>query len=124
MAELPRISEAEWQVMRVLWARHPLTANQVVGALSDATDWKPKTIKTLLRRLVDKGALEYTQHGRAYLYHPAVKQEQCVRAERRSFVERVYGGALTPMLAAFLREESLSADEIAELKRILDDKGT
>jgi len=121
--KVPKISEAEWRVMKVLWAKSPLTANEVVDALSAATRWSDKTIKTLINRLTKKGALGFKRQGRMYLYHPRVEEADCARAEGRSFLRRVYGGALTPMLAAFLEEQSLSRSEIAELKRILDDKG-
>jgi len=123
MKGLPRISESEWQVMRVLWSQAPATANVVVAALADSTTWKPKTIKTLINRLVKKGALGFEKQGRAYLYHPLVDEADCVRAESRSFLSRVYGGALLPMLAHFIEEENLSPEEIEELRRILAERG-
>lgn len=123
MAGVPRISDAEWQVMKVLWARSPLTANEVVEALEPSTTWNPRTVKTLLNRLVKKGALGYREEGRRYLYMPLVCEEACIREERRSFLRRVYGGALQPMLAQFLEEEDLTPEEVAELRRILDEKG-
>lgn len=122
MPKVPQISEAEWEVMRVLWARAPRTANEVCDALADSTTWSPRTIKTLLNRLVNKGALKYKPQGRAYNYLPAVSESACVRAASRSFLKRVFGGALTPMLAHFLEEERLSADEIAELRSMLDER--
>jgi BlaI family penicillinase repressor len=118
----PRISDAEWIVMKVLWNSVPLTANEVVEALESTTDWKPKTIMTLLNRLMKKGALDFEKEGRAYRYFPRVREADCVRAETRSFLERVYGGALKPMLAHFLEEERLSEQEIDDLKRLLDRK--
>ena len=123
MAETPRISESEWLVMQVLWARSPATANNVIEALSGKTSWNPKTTRTLLNRLVGKKALGFERRGREYHYFPLVDEHTCVHAESRSFLRRVYGGALSPMLAALLREQALSAEEIAELKRILDEKG-
>lgn len=123
MKKIPRISDAEWQVMRVLWDRAPRTANEVVEALAGDVDWSPPTIKTMLNRLVKKGALTFEQEGRAYFYRPAVAEEACIRAETKSFIKRVYRGALTPMLAHFLEHETLSPQEIAELRRILDKKG-
>jgi BlaI family transcriptional regulator, penicillinase repressor len=123
MADMPRISEAEWQVMKVLWARSPQTADCVVEALAGVTSWSPKTVKTLLNRLVKKGALGYEMEGRRYLYHPLVDEASSVRAESRSFLDRVYGGALKPMLVTFLEQEKLTSEEIAELKRILNRKG-
>ena len=123
MKKIPRISESEWQVMKLLWAKNPSTANEVVEALSSMTAWKPKTIKTLLNRLVKKKAVGYEKKGREYHYYPLAAQADCVRAESRSFLRRVYGGAMKPMLAAFLESEDLSPEEIKDLKHILDKKG-
>jgi BlaI family penicillinase repressor len=123
MKKIPRISESEWQVMKLLWAKNPSTANEVVEALSSTTTWKPKTIKTLLNRLVKKKAVGYEKKGREYHYYPLAAQADCVRAESHSFLRRVYGGAMKPMLAAFLEGEDLSPEEIKDLKRILDKKG-
>jgi BlaI family transcriptional regulator, penicillinase repressor len=120
--QVPKISEAEWVVMKRLWAENPATANAVVEALAGATAWNPKTIRTLLNRLVRKKAVGYRKEGREYLYRPLVSQAQCARAESRSFLQRVYGGALKPMLAAFLENEALSAEDISELKQLLDQK--
>ena len=120
---LPNISESEWQVMRVLWEQSPRTADEVVQALDGQTAWTHRTIKTFLNRLVKKKALGYRNEGRVYHYHPIVQERDCVHAESRSFLDRVYGGALTPMLAHFIQEENLSPQDIAELKSILDRKG-
>ncbi len=91
MKKIPRISESEWQVMRVLWAKKPSTANEVVEALSAASTWKPKTIKTLVNRLVKKKAVGYEKKGREYHYYPLVAEAECVKAESRSFLRRVSG---------------------------------
>jgi len=122
MKRIPKISESEWQVMRVLWTQAPATANDVVEALAGSTTWKPKTIKTLLGRLVKKRALGFEKQGRAYLYHPLVDEPECVKAESRSFLRRVYGGALVPMVVNLLEDEELSPDELDELRRILDER--
>ncbi len=123
MKKVPKISEAEWQVMKLLWGRHPLTANKIVELLSSAKPWKPKTVKTLLNRLVNKKALGYETKGREYHYYPMVSEVECARVESRSFLERVYGGAVTPMLAAFIENGELTTEEIEELKQILERKG-
>lgn len=123
MKKVPKISDAEWHVMQVLWDRAPLTANEVVDTLKTSTDWSPRTIKTLLNRLVKKGALGFEQEGRQYRYHPIVTEEACTRAERQSFLKRVYGGSLTPMLMHFIEDVELSETEIDELRTILDKKG-
>ncbi len=120
MKIIPKISESEWLVMKVLWANSSSTANEVVDALDDTTTWSPKTIRTLLGRLVKKKALGFKKQGRIYHYFPRVEEAECVRAESRSFLERVYGGALTPMIANFIEQEDLSPEQIDELKRILE----
>jgi len=121
MKRMPRIAESEWLVMRVLWRRSPRTANDVVEELASATRWRPKTVKTLLSRLVAKKALGFTKEGRAYLYYPIVAEAECAKAESLSFLKRVYSGALAPMIANLLEDEALSEEEIAELRRMLDE---
>lgn len=122
MIKIPRISEAEWAVMEVVWHRHPVTALEVVQQLSSRKEWQDQTIRTMLRRLVRKKALKYKAEGKVYFYEPAVSREQCVRGESQSFLERVFGGSAHPLLVQLAQETKLSADEIAELKRILRDK--
>ena len=122
MKKLPKISESEWQVMCVLWTKSPLPAQEVFEQLDGKTKWKPKTVKTLIDRLVKKGAVKYEKDGRRYLYYPAVGRDECVTTERHSFVKRIYGGITKPMLAAFLEDAELSAEDIEELKNILEQK--
>lgn len=123
MCSKPKISEAEWMVMKVLWDRSQATANEVVEALSASQSWKPKTVKTLINRLVGKKALGFSKNGREYLYRPLITEAECVLAETQSFLGRAGAGALKPMLAAFVETHELTAEEIAELKQILDRKG-
>lgn len=120
--ELPKIADSEWRVMQVLWRRGPQTANDVVSALSSEVKWKPRTIKTLIGRLVKKGAIKVTDEGYRYRYSAAVDESTCVRSETKSFVRRVYKGTMTPVLAAFLEDADLTAEEIDELQEILDQK--
>jgi len=115
----PGISEAEWLVMRVCWAAAPISAQDIIERLGAQADWHPKTVKTLLGRLVKKGALGFKKEGRAYLYHPLVAERDCVTAESKSFLDRVFGGSLHPMLAHFVESKKLSPKEITELKRLL-----
>ncbi len=122
MKRSPKISESEWLVMQALWSRGPLTANEVVEELAGKVKWKPKTVKTLINRLVKKGAVKFKKEGRKYRYYAAVSEAKCVGTESRSFIQRVYGGAARPMLAAFLEDAELSAEDIAELKKILEQK--
>lgn len=122
MSQIPRISEAEWEVMKVFWQSSPASANDVIEALSDDKDWKPATVKTLINRLLKKKALGFHKEGKTYLYSLLVTEEECIRAESKSFLKRLYGGALKPMFVQFLKEERLTEEEIKELKQILDEK--
>lgn len=120
MNRMPRISETEWEVMNVLWNRSPLAASQIIETLQAADpSWHERTVKTLLNRLLKKRALGFRKEGRAYLYRPLVLKADCVRAASESFLERVFGGSLQPMLAHFVENRKLSADEIAQLKRLI-----
>jgi len=123
MPALPAISDAEWEVMNVFWlAARPLMAGDIVDRLAVKKDWSPRTVKTLLNRLIKKGALKFEARGKSYLYHPAIGREQCVRAATRSFLSRVFGGAAGPMLIHFVTHTELSAAEVDELQRLLREK--
>ena len=119
MASLPAISAAEWDVMLVLWETAPLMANEVVEKLAAKNRWSPRTVKTLLNRLINKGALRYETKGNRYRYFPAVSRDECVRRESRWFLSRVFGGAIGPMLAHFVSQTPLTKQEIRELRKIL-----
>lgn len=119
---LPRIAESEWRVMQVLWDKGSQTANDVVRALDGAVHWKPRTVKTLISRLVKKGAVQFEEEGTRYRYSAAVAESECIRSETKSFVRRVYQGAMKPALAAFLEDADLSPQEIKELQELLEQK--
>lgn len=121
MKKTPRISEAEWEVMKVLWSKSPKTANEVVKVLSKKTSWKRETIRTLINRLVQKKAVGFEKKGRQYHYFPLLTEAECVREETKSFLKRVHGGSIEPMLTSFVEEEQLSTEKIAQLRRILDE---
>jgi len=120
--KIPKISDAEWQVMKILWHSSPQTSNEIAEKLADPNNWNPRTVKTFLNRLVNKKALGFKREGRIYQYYPLIHEHECTREARKSFLSRVYDGALKPMLAAFLEDEKLSPAEIEELKRILEQK--
>jgi len=122
MAKPPRISEAEWEVMNVLWESSPLTSNDVAERLCDEMQWHVKTVKTLLGRLVQKGALRYRQEGNRYLYQPVFARERYVQAESRSFIDRVFGGKATPAVVHFVETSKLSDEDLEELRSILERK--
>lgn len=118
---LPAISESEWAVMEALWESAPQTASELTKTLRPTMKWAENTVRTLLTRLLEKGALKTGENSsgtRTYL--PAVKREACVRAEGESFMQRVFGGAAKPLLVHFAQNSKLTADEVRELKKILD----
>jgi BlaI family penicillinase repressor len=123
MARIPRISDAEWTVMAVLWEQSPRTANDVVDALAGRVTWSAATIKTMLNRLVRKRAVRYRADGKRYFYTPAVSRDACVRSAARGLVDRLFGGATAAMLAHFVEDAHLSRGEIDQLRRLLDEKG-
>jgi len=123
MANRPEISEAEYQVMKVIWsAGVPISTNEVVEKLETSTAWKPKTIHTLLSRLVKKGALQYEKDSRVFVYTPLVKESEILSIENDNFLNRFYDGALNSMVVNLLEQDKLSDDDIARLKNILDTK--
>jgi BlaI family transcriptional regulator, penicillinase repressor len=121
MKRTPKITETEWEIMRVVWAQHPITAADIIARLSaNDSSWHPKTARTLLARLVDKKALGYEARGRVYVYEPRVTEEECVAVASGSFVDRVFGGSLAPMLAHFIEQRRLTRKELDELRALLD----
>jgi BlaI family penicillinase repressor len=109
--------------MKVLWTDSPLTSQQVVSALSAQGDpWHPKTVRTLLNRLVKKKALAFSKDGRTYFYSPLVTEKQCQGAASESFLDRVFGGSLQPFLAHFVDAKKLTPAELDDLKKLLKGK--
>lgn len=122
MPSLPKVSDAEWEVLRVLWGQGELSAAAIVSALDATTAWKPTTVRTLLSRLVKKRAIGFRPAVGGYVYFALVTETQCAALERQTFLQKVYQGDPRSMLAAFLTEEHLSPREIEELRQLLDDR--
>ena len=118
-----QISEAESVVMEILWARHPRTSEEVVAALADAQDWQEATIKTLLNRLLNKGAISAERDGRRYLYAPVLRREDWVLEESGSLLDRLFDGRVAPLVAHFSQHRKLSKADVAELKRLIEGLG-
>ncbi len=116
-----QISEAESAVMDVLWRTHPLGAEEVVAALADSRDWQEATIKTLLNRLLNKGAIVAEKDGRRYLYSPSLKREDWVLQESRGLLDRLFDGRVAPLVAHFSEHRKLSSKDIAELRKLLEE---
>lgn len=117
----PHISESEWTVMETLWEKSPQSASAVAKSLHESTGWAENTVRTLLTRLLEKGALLLTEpDATPKLYAPAVKREACVKAESDSFLSRIFQGASKPLLVHFASNARLTQDEVRELKKLLD----
>lgn len=116
------ISDAEWQVMNIIWDGQPLTSQEIVSRLSDQAEWAPQTIKTMLHRLVKKEVLTFEEQGNRYVYRSRVKRSACVKQASRAFLDRVFESEPGPLLAHFMQHTKLSDKDIAELRRILDEK--
>ncbi|HZO84611.1 MAG TPA: BlaI/MecI/CopY family transcriptional regulator [Verrucomicrobiae bacterium] len=122
MKKPPRISDAEWTIMKVLWARSPASANQIIETPAIKRAMHPQVVRTLINRLVKKGVVGFKKEGRAHLFQPLVREADCVRAASKSFLARVFGGAFQPMLAHFLEHEELTDEDIEKLQRLLRKK--
>jgi BlaI family transcriptional regulator, penicillinase repressor len=120
VSNIPNISEAEWQIMKIIWKTPEITANRIVEELGDNINWKPNTVKTLINRLMNKGALGYNKQGKEYYYYPLALEAECVKAESESFLDKVFNGSVNSMLINFVKEKKLSKKDIDELRDILN----
>jgi BlaI family penicillinase repressor len=120
-----QISDAESVVMEVLWQRSPRSAEDVAAALAESRQWQEATVKTLLNRLLNKGAIEAIRDGRRYLYSPKLQRRDWVTDESQSLLARLFDGRIAPLVAHFSQHRKLSAEDVAELRRLvasLDDQ--
>jgi len=122
MKKLPKISDAEYQVMKIVWKDAPISTNEVIEILIKTSQWSPKTIQTLLLRLVKKGVLSYKKDSRVFIYTPILLEEDYLAQESSSFLNRFYGGTLNSMVLHFIEQEKLVPKDIDELRRILDER--
>ncbi|GAV14250.1 MULTISPECIES: BlaI/MecI/CopY family transcriptional regulator [Paenibacillus] len=124
MNQIPPITDAELEIMRVLWTIPDCPSSEVVKQMTIHMGWSPNTTRTLLSRLVQKGAagakLEKVAK-RTQLFFPAVSEQEYLQSETKSFMKKLYGGALKPMLANFLEDKKLNAQEIEDLKALFDE---
>jgi len=114
-----QVSDAESVVMEVLWSRSPLGSDEVVAALSARSDWAEPTIKTLLNRLLKKGAIRAEREGRRYLYSPVLTREAWVASQSEGVLDRLFGGRVAPLVAHFSERGKLSREDIEELRRLI-----
>jgi len=123
MKNIPAISDAEYQVMKVIWAAEaPISTNDIIEKLEQTTAWKPKTIGTLLSRLVKKEALKYEKDSRVFVYTPLIQESEILEMESDSFLNRFYDGVPNSMIVNLLERDKLSEDDMNRLKHILEQK--
>jgi len=120
--QIPQISEAEYEIMKILWAEYPLSTNEICERVQKTSTWNQKTIHTRLSRLTAKHAIAYEQHGRMYHYYPLISQKKYLHQENHHFLDRFYNGEIAPMLSSFLSDSELQESDLQSLYAILDSK--
>ena len=116
-----QVSEAESVVMQALWRESPLAAEDVVAAVAAGQGWQEATVKTLLNRLLNKGAIRAEREGRRYLYAPVLRREDWLRQESQGLLDRLFGGRVAPLVAHFSAQRKLGKKDVAELRRLLEE---
>lgn len=119
MKALPQISEAEFEVMKIVWKYAPISTNEITDRLVKTTTWSPKTIQTLIKRLVTKGVLTYEKKSRVFVYTPLIDEDEYIGQESNSFLKRFYDGNISSMLSAYIDHDRLSETEINTLRSLL-----
>lgn len=119
MSSLPQISEAEFEVMKIVWKYAPINTNEITDRLTKTTNWSPKTIQTLIKRLVSKGALTYEKNSRVFVYTPLIEEKEYIGQKSHTFLKRYYDGDITAMLSAYIDNDKLSESEIDTLRSLL-----
>lgn len=123
MSALPQISEAEYEVMKIVWKYAPINTNEITEKLLATSSWSAKTIQTLIKRLVNKGVLTYEKNSRVFVYTPVVKESEYISQESNSFLNRYYDRDITAMLSAYIQNDKLSKTEIETLRALLSKRG-
>lgn len=114
-----KLSDAELELMAVLWARAPLAASEIIASAPEKRDWSATTVKTMLARLVEKGALKAEPDGRRFLYSPLVEQGAVAAEQAGRLLDRLFGGRLSPLVAQLAARRDLSDDDVAELEKLV-----
>lgn len=120
MSEIPKISNAEWEVMKIIWKNSEITSTKIVEELQDKIDWKPSTVKSLINRLLNKKVIGFNKLGNEYVYFPLISETECIKQESHSFINKVFNGSIKSMLLTFVESKEISEKDIEELKNILN----
>lgn len=122
MKNLPKISDSEWEVMKIIWSKEEATANEIIDNLKGKQEWKNTTIKSLINRLLNKEAIGFRKSGKEYFYYPLISEEECIKEESQSFLKKVFNGSLNEMVLNLVKSEKLTQEDINELRDILNNK--
>jgi BlaI family penicillinase repressor len=120
MHETPKISNAEWEVIKIIWFNPEISSLNIINALKDNFQWKPCTVKSLISRLLNKNIIGFNKSGNKYYYFPLVSEDECIKSESESFINRVFNGSIKAMLSTFVESNEISKKDINELKEILN----
>lgn len=120
MDENLSISDAELEVMKIIWKNPNVTANSIIDELESKTDWKPNTVKTLINRLLKKKVISFNKKGKEYYYYALLEEKTYMNAESESFLKKLFNGSINSMVLDFVKSKKLSKKEIEELKDILN----
>lgn len=121
MGKKIKISEAESQVMDALWRKGPLTPEEIIGATAKANHWSSGTVRTLITRLLRKGALAGARREGGYYYRPLISREDYVRSESQMLLDRLFGGQAAPLVAHLVTERALSPAELKKLRKLMEE---
>ncbi|MBW9173816.1 BlaI/MecI/CopY family transcriptional regulator [Clostridium estertheticum] len=120
MYKMSKISNAEWEIMKIIWKNSEISSINIIKELKDKSEWKPATVKSLINRLLNKNIIGFNKLGYEYLYYPLVSEDDCIKLESFSFVNRVFNGSIKSMLLTFAQSDELSKLDIKDLKDILN----
>ena len=117
-----KLTDAEWQLMNVLWSNHPTTARELSEQLPQDNKWAYTTIKTMLTRLVTKGAVSERKRGNTSIYQPLLDRQNARRSALRTLIDQAFEGGLAPMLNFLMEDKSLNNTERKVLQEMLNKK--
>jgi predicted transcriptional regulator len=115
------ISDAEREVIEILWEKSPLTADDIIEQVADKQDWGAATVKTLLNRLLKKSAIAAEKDGRRYLYRPVLERSDYVESQSQGLLDKLFEGRVGPLVTYFSKQDKLTSEDVEDLKRLIAD---
>lgn len=115
------ISDSEYEIMTIIWKAHPVGSKEIIDEIKSKKDWSPQTVKTLINRLMKKGAIDYKKEGRLYYYFPLIEKETFLKKENSSFLKKFYNNSISQVVTHFVEQSDISKEEIEALRKILNE---